>query len=79
MLCGEIIDAVHFGKHLGNKMYANIYKHDMRALIGDVYLRSNSVIANFNMCDSVPLNNIHSTYTVQAYTELSYLISVVVI
>ena len=50
MLCGEVID-VHFGKHLGNKLYDNIYKHDMKALIGDFYLRNNSVIANFNMCD----------------------------
>ena len=24
MLCGEFIDVVHFEKHLGNKLYANI-------------------------------------------------------
>ena len=60
MLCG----VVHFKKHLGNKMYDNIYKHDMKALIDDLYLRSNSVIATFNMCDSVTLNKIH---TVQVY------------
>ena len=67
MLCGEVIDVVHFEKHLGNKLYDNIYKHDMKAMIGDFYLRSNSVIANFNMCDSVTLNNIHSTYCSSLY------------
>ena len=60
MLCGEIIDVAYFEKHLGNTMYDNIYKQDMKALIGDFYLCSNSVIAKFNMCDSVTLNNIHS-------------------
>ena len=34
----------------------------MTARIGDFYLCRNSVIVNFNMCDYVTLNNIHSTY-----------------
>ena len=66
MLCGEVID-VHFEKHLGNRLYDDIYKHDMKTLIGDFYLRSNSVIVNFNMCDSVTLNNIHSIYCSSLY------------
>ena len=62
----------HFENHLGNKLYDNIYKHDMIALIGDFYLRSNSVIANFNMCDSVTLNNIHSSlYGIELFNVTS--------
>ena len=33
MLCGKVIDVVHFEKNLGDKLYANIYKHDTKALI----------------------------------------------
>ena len=50
----------------------------MNALTGDFYLRGNSAIANSNMYDFVTLNNI-ILRTVQAYTVLSHLISVVVI
>ena len=64
MLCNEVIDFIHF---LGNKMYDNINKHDMTAVIGEFYLRNNSIIANFIMCDSVTLNNLHSTYCSSLY------------
>ena len=37
MLCGEVIDVVNFEKHLGNKLYDNLYKHDMKDLIGDFF------------------------------------------
>ena len=59
----EVTEVVHFERHLGNKLYYNIfYLHDMKGLIIDFYLSNNLVIANFNMCDSVTLNNIYSTY-----------------
>ena len=33
ILSDEVIDVVHFEKHLGNQLYDNIYKHDIKCLI----------------------------------------------
>ena len=62
MLCDVVVDVVHFEKHLGNKLYDDIYNikiffyiiHDMR---------SNSVIANFNMCDLFCSSSLCQIYT----------------
>ena len=43
LMCGTIVDIV------GNKRFDNIYKRDMKGLVGEFYRRSNAVIANFNM------------------------------
>ena len=54
-------------KHPGNILCDNIYKYDMKSLIGDFYMRTNSVISNNILCDSVTLNNF-IPHIVQAYT-----------
>ena len=71
MLCDVVVDVVHFEKHLGNKLYDDIYNikiffyiiHDMKGLNGNFYLRSNSVIANFNMCDLFCSSSLCQIYT----------------
>ena len=34
---------------------------------GDFYRRSNHIISNFNMCDSITLNHLHATYCTSMY------------
>ena len=54
-------------KHLGNKLFNNIYKRDMSEFVGNFYKSSNSVIANFSICDSFTLNNLHSSFCSSLY------------
>ena len=45
--------------------YANATNITDRNIVGhvcDLYQRSNSVISDFNVCDSVSLDNFHQTY-----------------
>ena len=51
-LCGTIVNIVDTEKHLGNKLFDNIYKRHMKVLIGVFYRHSNAIIANFDICDS---------------------------
>ena len=48
--------------HLGNRIYNNIYTQCSNSMISDFYRRSNQVKANFRMCDSFTLSNLHSTF-----------------
>ena len=48
-LCGESMEVVDNEKHLGNSLFNDIYKRDMKGLVGDFYRRSNAVIASFNV------------------------------
>ena len=66
-LCGEVVEIVSNEKHLGNKLFNNIYKRDMSEFVGNFYKSSNSVIANFSMCDSFTLNNLHSSFCSSLY------------
>ena len=53
----EVVD-----KHLGNSLFNDIYKRDMKGLVCDFYKLSNAVIASFNVCDSQTLNRLHSVF-----------------
>ena len=35
--------------------------------VGDFYRRSNHIISNFNMCDSITLNHLHDKYSTSMY------------
>ena len=48
-LCVKIITNENY---LGNKLFNNIYKGDMSEFVRNFYKSSNSVIANFTMCES---------------------------
>ena len=49
MLSDEVIEVVQFETHLYNKLYNDIYEHDI--LVGSFCQCSNSVIAKFYMLD----------------------------
>ena len=61
-LCGKPVDVVDNDLHLGNRIYNNIYTQCSNSMISDFYRRSNQVKANFRMCDSFTLSNLHSTF-----------------
>ena len=68
MWCGDVIDVVHFREHLGNKLYDNIYKHDMKALIVDfIYVVTRLLLTLTFARGSVTLSNIHYTYCSSLY------------
>ncbi len=67
MFCNKIVEVVDSELHLGNRIYSNIYKKNSEEMVSDFYRRSNQVRANFRMCDSVTLNNLHSTYCTSYY------------
>ena len=59
--CGKHVDVVDNDLHLGNRIYNNIYTQCSNS-ISDFYRRSNQVKANFRMCDSFTLSNLHYTF-----------------
>ena len=62
-LCGQNIEVVSDEIHLGNHIYIMIYTEKIfLSLLVIFYRRSNHIISNFNMCDSITLNHLHATY-----------------
>ena len=53
--------------HLGNHIYNYIYRKTLSEFVGGFNRRSNHIISNFNMCDSITLNHIHATYCTSMY------------
>ena len=66
-LCGQYIEVVSDEIHLGNHIYNDIYRKNISEFAGDFYRRSNHIISNFNMCDSITLNHLHATYCTSMY------------
>ena len=60
--CGMPVEVVDNDLHLGNRIYNTIYTQCSNSMISDFYRRSNHVKANFRMCDSFTLSNLHSTF-----------------
>ena len=67
MLSGKTIVIVETELHLGNRLYSNIYTKNSHEMVANFYRRSNNVISNFRMCDSITLNNLHSSYCTSFY------------
>ena len=65
--CYTIVDIADLEKHLRNKLFDNIYKRDIKGLVGDIYKRNNAVIGNFNMCESQTLDRLHSVFCIIRY------------
>ena len=66
-LCGQYIEVVSDDIHFGNHIYNDVYKNNISEFVGDFYRRSNHIISNFNMCDSITLNHLHATYCTSMY------------
>ena len=62
-LCVRYIKVVSDDIHLGNHIYNDIYRKKR----SDLYIRSNHIIRNFNMCDSITMNHLHATYCTSMY------------
>ena len=58
-LCGQYIKVVSDEIHLGNHIY--------NEFACDFYRRSNTIISNFNMGDSITLNHLHATFCTSMY------------
>ena len=63
-LNSQSISIVSRDKHLGNYMYifTDIHDENILANICDLYQRSNSIIAEFQACDSEILDSLHSKF-----------------
>ena len=66
-LCGEVVEIVSNENHFGNRLFNHIYKRDMSEFTGNFYKSSNSAIANFSMCNSFTLNNLHYLFSSSLY------------
>ena len=65
--CGQYIEVVSEENHLGNLINNDIYRRKKIWVVVDFYRRSNHIISNFNMCDSITLNHLHATYCTSMY------------
>ena len=64
---GKRVEVVQSDVHLGNYISTNITDRNIVGHICDLYQRSNSVISDFNVCDSVSLDSLHQTYCMHMY------------
>ena len=53
--------------NLGNYISTNITDRNIVGHVCDLYQHSNSVISDFNVCDSVSLDSLHQTYCMHMY------------
>ena len=56
------VEVVQSDVHLGNYISTNITDRNIVGHVCDLYQHSNSVISDFNVCDSVSLDCLHQTY-----------------
>ena len=61
-LNGEQISIVDNYKHLGNYISTNITDRNIIENVCDFYQRSNWVLSDFGICDSISLDALHKTY-----------------
>ena len=73
-LNGERVSIVENEKHLGNYVSTDIEDRNIIADICDLYQRSNSLISDFRVCDSITLHRLHKIYYMHMYgSELWHL------
>ena len=60
---GKRVEVIQSDVHLGNYISTNITDRNIVGHVCDLYQRSNSVISDFNVCDSVSLDSLHQTYS----------------
>ena len=63
----QSISIVNSDVHLGNYISTDIYDRNIVNNVCDFYQRSNSIIADFHVCDSETLDSIHSTFSMHMY------------
>ena len=56
-----------YDKHLGNYISTDIHDRNIIANVCDLYQRSNSIITEFQACDSETLDSLHSTFCMHLY------------
>ncbi len=66
-LNGEKIDVVDSDKHLGNYISTCITDRNIIDNVCDFYQRSNWVLSDFGICDSMSLDSLHKTYCMHLY------------
>ena len=66
-IIGKRVEVVQSDVHLGNYISTNITDRNIVGHVCDLYQRSNSVISDFNVCDSVSLDSLHQTYCMHMY------------
>ena len=66
-LNGEKVSIVEHEKHLGNYVATDIADRNMIANVCDLYQRSNLLISDFRVCDSIDLDSLHKIYCMHMY------------
>ena len=66
-LNGETISIVKHEKHLGNYVSTDIADRNIIADVCDLYQRSNLLISDFRVRDSITLDNLHKIYCMHMY------------
>ena len=66
-LNGETVSIVEHEKHFLNYVATDIGGRNIIANVYDLYQRSNLLISNFRVCDSMALDSIHKIYCVHMY------------
>ena len=66
-LNGENVSIVEHEKHLGNYVATDIADRNMIANVCDLYQRSNLLISDFRVCDSIDLDSLHKIYCMHMY------------
>ena len=56
-LSGERVSIVENEKHLGNYVSTDIEDRNITAVVCDLYQRSNLLISEFRVCDSITLDS----------------------
>ena len=66
-LNGERVSFVEHEKHLGNYVSTDIGDRHLIVDVCDLYHRSNLLISNFRVCDSLTLDSLHKIYCMHMY------------
>ena len=66
-LNGEKVSIVEHEKHLGNYVATDIADRNMITNVCDLYQRSNLLISDFRVCDSIDLDSLHKIYCMHMY------------
>ena len=71
-LNGERVSIVEHEKHLGNYVSTDIADRNIISDVGDLYQRSNLLISDFRVLDSITLNSLHKIYCMHMYGSESW-------
>ena len=66
-LNGERVSIVEHEKHLGNYVSTYIADRNIIADVCDLYQRSNLLISDFRVCDSITVDILHKMYCMHMY------------